>query len=80
LKWQGDHNEAAAAKWVVEAPDGCRDAPPTSPVDKGFWPGVQSEDHWPELDGIQVTMTVTEKVEEGHSTCRFSVLSLPFSP
>jgi hypothetical protein len=28
----------------------------------------------PTLSGVQVTTTITEKVQEGHSACRFSVL------
>jgi hypothetical protein len=36
-------------------------------------------DSWPNLSlptssGVQVMMTITETVEEGHSACRFSIL------
>jgi hypothetical protein len=85
-KHQDDHNEAVAASWAVEAPDGWGNTQPMSPVEEeGVWPGTQPKDQcyprvsvgpdaWPSLDAVQVTMTITEKVEEGHTACRFSVL------
>jgi hypothetical protein len=55
-EWQEkqDHNNAVAASWAVEAPDGWGNTPPTSPVQEG-WPGVPADvnqDTWPLLSDV----------------------------
>jgi hypothetical protein len=48
-EWQErqDHNDAEAARWEVEVPDGWGNTRPSSPVHED-WPGVRVEDStWP---------------------------------
>jgi hypothetical protein len=44
-KCREDHNDAEAASWAVEAPDGWGGVKIVSPIVKEGWPGVRPEDH-----------------------------------
>jgi hypothetical protein len=53
-KWREEHNDAEAAHWAIEAPDGWGNTPPTSPIQEG-WPGILVDTNcetWPLLSDI----------------------------
>jgi hypothetical protein len=53
-EWQKrqDHNNAEAARWAVEVPDGWGGVEVVRPVIEEGWPGVRPEDHgYPSEEG-----------------------------
>jgi hypothetical protein len=47
-----DHNDAEAARWAVEVPDGWGDVRTVSPIVEEGWPGIRPEDRgYPSEEG-----------------------------
>jgi hypothetical protein len=86
VEWKAheDHNDAEAARWEVDPPDGWGNTPPVSPICEGSgdWPSQEElidveVTAWPRFSpntlAIEVTIETRSSIGElveGHSACR----------